>query len=102
MRPRQPRFDLHPTRNPYRAIGDPTRRSILELLARGDKTVSELCTYFDVSQPNISQHLKVLRESGLVRQRQEGRRTLYVLEAGPLRMVEEWLGKFERVRKRRK
>ncbi len=80
----------------FRAVGDPTRRSILDLLANGECTVSELVARFGVSQPAISQHLKVLRSAGLVSQRREGRLRHYRLEPAPLREVYDWVAHYER------
>jgi DNA-binding transcriptional ArsR family regulator len=80
----------------FRALADPTRRRILELLARGAHPVKELGARFPLSQPALSQHLRVLREAGLVRVRRDGRRRVYSLHAGPLRSAHEWLGRFER------
>ena len=71
----------------FRAVADPTRRRMLELLQRGDLAVAELSGPFRISQPAVSQHLKVLREAGLVRSRKAGRRRLYRLERGPLEKV---------------
>jgi DNA-binding transcriptional ArsR family regulator len=60
-----------------RAIADPTRRRILSLVWREERTAGEIAARFEVSQPAISQHLKVLRETGLVAVRRDGTRRLY-------------------------
>ena len=73
------------------ALGDPTRRELLALLARGERTAGELAAPFAVSRPAISRHLRVLRESGLVRVRAEGRERRYALDPAPLRQLDEWL-----------
>ena len=73
------------------ALGDPTRRELLALLAGGDRTAGELAAPFAVSRPAISRHLRVLRESGLVRVRAEGRERRYALDPAPLRQLDEWL-----------
>lgn len=75
----------------FKAIADPTRRSILALLGEENRSVSDLTGRFEMSQPAISQHLKVLRECGLVSERADGRRRLYALEAGPLAEARQWL-----------
>jgi DNA-binding transcriptional ArsR family regulator len=75
----------------FRAISEPRRRAILDLLRRGGRPVCEIAADFEVSRPAISQHLKVLLEAGLVRERREGRRRVYALDAAPLAGVEEWL-----------
>jgi DNA-binding transcriptional ArsR family regulator len=63
----------------FEAIAQPTRRRILRLLAAGERTVSDVASEFDVTQPAISQHLKVLREAGLVADRRDGVRRVYSL-----------------------
>lgn len=80
----------------FKAIGDPTRRGILDLLAQSERSVNELTDAFPMSQPAMSQHLKVLREAGLVAPRKDGRRRLYRVEAGPLREVYDWVQHYER------
>ena len=80
----------------FRAIADPSRRRMLDHLARGERTVTELCGLFEMSQPAISQHLKVLRDAGLVRDRREGRARIYSLDARPLAHVHDWLAHYER------
>ena len=79
----------------FRAVADPTRRAVLDLLRDGERTVSELCTQFDVSQPAISQHLKVLRDTGLVSVRRDGRVHYYKLEPLPLREVADWIEHYD-------
>lgn len=80
----------------FRAIADPTRRAILDVLRSGERTVSELLEPFEMSQPALSQHLKVLRQAGLVEQRRDGRRRIYRLDAEPLREVYDWVAHYER------
>ena len=75
----------------YHAIADPTRRRILELLAESERPVKELIGAFRVSQPAISQHLRVLREAGLVSERRVGRERRYRLTAEPLMTVADWV-----------
>ncbi|MCX6955834.1 MAG: metalloregulator ArsR/SmtB family transcription factor [Verrucomicrobia bacterium] len=73
------------------AIADPTRRRIVELLAERDRTAGELVDEFDMSAPAISQHLKVLREAGLVTVRAEGQSRVQSLNPGGLDELEAWL-----------
>ena len=73
------------------ALGDPTRRELLALLAHGEVAAGDLAGRFPVSRPAISRHLRVLREAGLVRVRTEGKRRLYALDARPLRDLDDWL-----------
>mgnify|MGYP000947234466 FL=1 len=80
------------------ALADPTRRRILDLLAQGDLAAGEIAGHFpSISRPAVSQHLAVLREAGLVRERREGRRRIYRLEPEPLREFwEGWLSRYQR------
>ncbi|WP_028061622.1 ArsR/SmtB family transcription factor [Candidatus Solirubrobacter pratensis] len=74
------------------ALGDPTRRAIFERLAEGPQAVGELANHLPVSRPAVSQHLKVLKQAGLVTDRAEGTRRLYQLDpqgVGALRMYFE-------------
>jgi DNA-binding transcriptional ArsR family regulator len=80
----------------FQLISDPTRRRILHLLADGEKAVMQLVACFDMSQPSVSEHLRVLRDGGLVTVRKEGRRRLYRLQATRLREVAEWVAAYER------
>jgi DNA-binding transcriptional ArsR family regulator len=79
----------------FRAVSDPTRRQMLQLLGSGERTAAELAAPFDMSQPAVSQHLRVLREAGLVGVHKEGRFRVYSLEPGPLREVFDWAQYFE-------
>ncbi|MDG6106773.1 winged helix-turn-helix transcriptional regulator [Dactylosporangium aurantiacum] len=82
----------------FDVLGDPVRRRILELLADGEQTagaVSETVrAEFGISQPAVSQHLKVLRESGFATVRADGTRRLYAVDAAPLQEVDAWLERF--------
>jgi DNA-binding transcriptional ArsR family regulator len=80
----------------YRAIADPSRRRILDMLATGDRTVTALMEPFDMSQPAISKHLRVLREAGLVVERKVGRHRHYSLSPEPLREIATWLGHYRK------
>jgi DNA-binding transcriptional ArsR family regulator len=66
--------------NGFSALADPTRRAIFEQLARGPRAVGELAEQFPVSRPAVSQHLKVLKDAGLVADRREGSRRLYSVD----------------------
>lgn len=82
----------------FDVLGDPVRRRILELLAPGEQTSGEVSAVirgeFGISQPAVSQHLRVLRESGFTSVRAEGTRRLYAVRAEPLREVDAWLDRF--------
>lgn len=84
------------THDVFRAIADPTRRALLDLLRTSDRSVNELAAPFRMTQPAISQHLRVLRHAGLVEPRQVGRRRLYRLNARPLREVGAWASPYEK------
>ena len=88
-----PRRQAHAT--VFHAIADPTRRAMLELLGSGEKTAGELGEPSRLTQPAASQHLRVLREAGLVRQRKDGRLRIYSLEAAPLEGVADWVSYFD-------
>lgn len=79
----------------FRAVADPSRRAILDLLAQGERAVGELLEHFSFSQPALSKHLKVLREAGLVVSRAVGRQRRYGLQAEGLRSVAEWVAHYE-------
>lgn len=83
------------TSDVFNAIGDARRREILDALIAGEKTVGAIVNDLSMSQPQVSKHLRVLSEVGLVRCRAEGRRRLYSLEPAPLRPMHEWLAKYE-------
>jgi DNA-binding transcriptional ArsR family regulator len=82
----------------FDVLGDPVRRRILELLAQSEHAsggVVEVIQHeFGISQAAVSQHLKVLRESGFASARVEGTRRIYSVETGPLQEVDEWLDRF--------
>jgi DNA-binding transcriptional ArsR family regulator len=84
----------------FDVLGDPVRRRILELLADGERTSGAVCTVirteFGISQPAVSQHLRVLREAGFATVRPDGARRLYAVQPDPLREVDEWLDRFRR------
>jgi DNA-binding transcriptional ArsR family regulator len=81
----------------FEALGDPTRRQILELLAGGERPAGALVEALQasaaISQPAVSQHLKVLREAGLVSARAEGTRRLYALDEAGLEAARAWLAR---------
>lgn len=84
----------------FDVLGDPVRRRILELLGDGELTSGALCGViqreFGISQPAVSQHLKVLRENGFATVRPDGTRRLYAVGHEPLRGIDAWLDQFRR------
>jgi DNA-binding transcriptional ArsR family regulator len=81
--------------DPFKAIADPTRRSILDALRDGERRVSDIASPLDVSLPAVSQHLGVLLDAGMVRERRAGRERRYALTPRPLVVVHDWLAPFE-------
>jgi DNA-binding transcriptional ArsR family regulator len=77
-------------------LAEPTRRRIVELLAEGERTAGEIASHFPTSRPGISRHLRVLREHGLVRTREDAQRRLYSLDPAPLEELDEWLQRYRR------
>src|ERR1700736_848169 len=86
------------TSDVFNAMGEAHRREILDVLITGEKAVGAIVNDLSMSQPQVSKHLRVLSEVGLVRCRAEGRRRLYRLEPARLRPLHEWLAKYERAR----
>jgi DNA-binding transcriptional ArsR family regulator len=82
----------------FDVLADPVRRRILELLATGEhasgEVVEVIAAEFGISQAAVSQHLKVLRDSGFASVRVEGSRRVYAVDAAPMREVDEWLDRF--------
>ena len=80
-----------PSRDPFEALGDPTRRAILTLLGEGDRSVQELAERLPVSRPAVSRHLRLLKEAGLVREEPQGARRIYRLQEQGLAAVQTYL-----------
>jgi DNA-binding transcriptional ArsR family regulator len=84
----------------FDVLGDPVRRRILELLADGEQTAGAVSAAiqaeFAISQPAVSQHLKVLRDNGFASVRPDGQRRLYAVDGTALRDIDEWLDSFRR------
>jgi DNA-binding transcriptional ArsR family regulator len=89
-----------PGMHAFDILGDPVRRRIVELLADGEQAAGEIGTVirdeFGISQPAVSQHLRVLRENGFATVRASGARRLYAVDAAPLHEVDEWLQPYRR------
>jgi DNA-binding transcriptional ArsR family regulator len=80
----------------FAALADPTRRAILARLAAGEATVNELVAPFDLSQPTISKHLKVLERAGLIARGREAQWRPCTLQAGPLKDISDWVEQYRR------
>jgi len=80
----------------FAALADPTRRAILARLAQGEASVKELAAPFDMTQPAISKHLRVLEQAGLIEQGRQAQWRPRRLRAGPLRDISEWVNQYRR------
>src|SRR5271154_1080075 len=78
----------------FAALSDPTRRHVLERLAQGPRAVGEIAEGLPVSRPAVSQHLKVLKQAGLVSDRQDGARRIYAIDPHGLGAMRAWLAQF--------
>ncbi|HWW85085.1 MAG TPA: metalloregulator ArsR/SmtB family transcription factor [Vicinamibacterales bacterium] len=84
------------TSDPFNAIAEPRRRSILEYLAPRERPVGEIVAELGLAQPSVSKHLRVLRDVGLVEVRRHGRQSFYRTNTERIRAVHEWTSQFER------
>lgn len=84
------------TTDAFNAVAEPRRRQLLDLLAAGERPVNDLVALTGLGQPQVSKHLRVLRETGLVTVRDEGRQRLYRLNGRALKPVHDWVRDFER------
>lgn len=80
----------------FAALANPTRRDILDALLGGEHTAGELAGKFDMARPSVSEHLRALRESGLIEERPDGRRRYYRVTGEPMAELVEWLTPYER------
>ncbi|NLR96861.1 winged helix-turn-helix transcriptional regulator [Rhizobium sp. P38BS-XIX] len=78
----------------FRALADPTRRTIFEKLAAGSRNASALREGMDISQPAMSQHLSVLRTAGLIKEERQGRFVNYEVDPEGLALIAQWLAKY--------
>ena len=84
------------TADAFNAVAEPRRRQILDILAGGERPVNDLVQLLGLAQPQVSKHLRVLREVGAVAVRDEGRRRLYRLNGRALKPIHDWVSGFER------
>jgi DNA-binding transcriptional ArsR family regulator len=84
------------TADAFNAVAEPRRRQILDLLAGGERPVNDLVQRLGLAQPQVSKHLRVLREVGAVEVRDEGRRRLYRLNGHALKPIHDWVSTYER------
>src|SRR5215469_16288813 len=85
------------TADAFNALAEPRRRQILDLLATGELPVNDLVALLGLAQPQVSKHLRVLRQVGLVDVRDEGRQRLYRLNGHPLRPIHDWVKQYEQL-----
>ena len=84
------------TADAFNAVAEPRRRQILDLLAGGERPVNDLVAVLGMSQPQVSKHLRVLREVGAVDVREEGRQRLYRVDGRALKPIHDWVKDYER------
>ncbi len=84
------------TTDAFNAVAEPRRRQILDVLAGGERPVNDLVVLLGLAQPQVSKHLRVLREVGLVDVRELGRQRMYRLNGTPLRGIHEWVKAYEK------
>jgi DNA-binding transcriptional ArsR family regulator len=88
---------LIPVTAVFEVLAEPNRRRILDLLRAGERPVGELVDELAISQPAVSKHLRLLRDSGLVEARADAQRRLYRIRTDPLRDVDDWLEPYRRM-----
>ncbi|HYI46193.1 MAG TPA: metalloregulator ArsR/SmtB family transcription factor [Actinomycetota bacterium] len=85
------------TTDAFNAVAEPRRRQIIDALAEGERPVNDLVALLDLAQPQVSKHLKVLREVGLVEVREVGRQRMYRLNGRSLKPIHDWVQGYERM-----
>ena len=83
------------TTDAFNAVAEPRRREILDILAKGERPVNDLVRQLRLGQPQVSKHLRVLREVGLVTVRDDGRHRRYRLNGRPLKSIHDWVKNYE-------
>jgi DNA-binding transcriptional ArsR family regulator len=84
------------TADAFNAVAEPRRRQILDVLAGGERPVNDLVRVLGLAQPQVSKHLRVLREVGVVNVREEGRQRMYRLNGHALKPIHDWVSNYER------
>ena len=79
----------------FRAIADPTRRSIMTMLSSGERSLNEISSEYEMTRPAVTKHLKILEQGGLIRVRSRGRERLHALQPEGLKTVSDWLSFFD-------
>lgn len=83
------------TTDAFNAVAEPQRRRIIDLLAEGERSVNDIAAALQLRQPQVSKHLRVLREVGLVNARSDGQQRLYALNSEALRPIYDWISPYE-------
>jgi DNA-binding transcriptional ArsR family regulator len=81
----------------FQALADPKRRAIVDLLAEGERSVSEIVAALDIAQSGVSRHLRILKEAGFVRSNKQGQRRLYSLQPEPFTALDGWMTVYRQV-----
>lgn len=89
------------TSDVFNALAEPKRRQLVDLLARGERSVTDLVRLLDLAQPVVSKHLRVLRDVGIVQVRDDGRQRLYRLAPLSLKPIHDWVAPYEHLWNRR-
>ena len=89
-------YTTHPLDAIFAALADPTRRSMLEMLARAEHRVTELARPFAMSLPAVSKHLRVLEKAGLIRRQRDGRVHRVTIEAAPMQEASAWIAHYQK------
>jgi len=79
----------------FRAIADPTRRSIMAMLSGGERSLNDITAQYEMTRPAVTKHLKILEQGGLIRVRAQGRQRLHALQPGALKTVSDWVSFFD-------
>lgn len=85
------------TTDVFNAVAEPRRREIIDVLATGERAVNDIVELLELTQPQVSKHLRVLREVGAVEVRDDGRQRIYRLDGGALRPIYDWVLQYERM-----
>jgi DNA-binding transcriptional ArsR family regulator len=85
------------TADAFNAVAEPRRRQIVDVLAGGERPVNDLVRLLGLAQPQVSKHLRVLREVGVVNVREEGRQRMYRLNGHALKPIHDWVSNYERM-----
>ncbi len=79
----------------FKAIADPTRRSIMTMLSQGELSLNEITSKYEMTRPAVAKHLKILEQGGLIRVRAHGRQRLHALQPETLKTVSDWISFFD-------